>query len=75
MSSSLQVEGALVLQPSPVAGHTANLLTIVVWRGVCKRRDGGVDTVTLDAVEEGRIFLYDGQYQALAITLSDNAPL
>lgn len=57
VSACLQVESALVLQPSPVAGHAANLLAVVVWRWVGEGRDGRIDAVTLDAVEKGRVFL------------------
>ena len=65
VSARLQVEGALILQPSPIAGHAANLLAIVVWGRVCKRRDRWVNTVTLDTVEEARVFLYSCQFQDL----------
>lgn len=53
VAARLQVEGALVLQPPPVTGDAADLLTVVVWRGVREGGDGGVDAVALDAAEEG----------------------
>lgn len=58
VSAGLQVEGTLVLQPSPVASDAADLLAVVVWRGVGERGDGGIDAVALYAVEEGRVFLF-----------------
>ena len=51
--SRLEVEGTLVLQPPPVTGDAADLLAVVVWRGVREGGDGGVDAVALDAAEEG----------------------
>lgn len=57
VAACLEVEGALVLQPSSVACYAADLLAVVVWRRVGERGDGGVDAVALDAVEEGRVFL------------------
>lgn len=59
MTTCLQVERALVLQPPPVACHAADFLAVVVWRWVCEGGDGGVDAVALDAVEEGGVFLLD----------------
>jgi len=58
VAARLQVEGALVLQPPPVAGDAADLLAVVVGRGVREGGDGGVDAVALDAAEEGGIFLH-----------------
>ena len=55
--AGLEVESALVLQPPPVAGYTTNLLAIVVRRRVRQRRGSRIDTVALDTVEEGRVFL------------------
>ena len=52
VSAGLQIEGTLVLQPSPVASDAADFLTVVVWRGVGERGDGRIDAVTLYAVEE-----------------------
>jgi hypothetical protein len=63
VSSRLEVEGALVLQPPPVASHATNLLAVVIRGRVRKRRSSGVDAVALDAVEEGGIFLLVHQYQ------------
>ena len=73
----LQVEGTLILQPPPVAGHAANLLTVVVWRRICERGDGRINTVTLDAVKEGRVFLCSCQLQNPhpTSTFQDDLPL
>lgn len=56
--SCLEVEGALVLQPPPVARDTADFLAVIVWRGICEGGDRRVDAVALDAVEEGGVFLF-----------------
>jgi hypothetical protein len=60
--SRLEVEGALVLQPPPVAGDASNLLAVVIRGRVRKRRSSRVHAVALDAVEEGGIFLLVHQY-------------
>lgn len=57
MTARLQVEGALVLQPPPVARDATDLLAVVVGRGVGEGGDRGVDAVALDAVEEAGVFL------------------
>jgi hypothetical protein len=59
--SRLQVEGTLVLQPPPVSCYTADLLAVVVRRRVRKGRGGRVNSVSLDAAEEARVFLHGCQ--------------
>lgn len=69
VSAGLEVESSLVLEPSPVASHAANLLTVVVWWRVREGGCSGVNSVALDAVEEARVFLFT--CQTLSETLSD----
>lgn len=54
----LEIERTLVLQPPPIPRYTPNLLTIVIRGRVCQRRRRGIDTMFLDSVEKGRVFLF-----------------
>ena len=67
VSAGLQVEGALVLQPPPVASDAADFLAVVIWRRVRKRGNRRIDAVALDAVEEGRIFLYNYRQRSIPL--------
>lgn len=51
------VEGALILQPAPVAGHTADLLTIVIRYRIVHGGRSRVCTVTLDVSVKSLFFL------------------
>jgi hypothetical protein len=53
----LQIESALVLEPSSVVRYAADLLAVVVGYGVRYRGSCGVDPVALDAVIELPLFL------------------
>lgn len=54
---SLQVERPLVLQPSPVVCHAADLLAVVVRYWVLHRRASRIHAELLDAVVELFLFL------------------
>ena len=68
VSTSLQIESALVLQPPSVAGDAANLLAVIIWWRVCERGSCGIDAVALDAIEEGRVFLGECQYASACLS-------
>lgn len=50
--ASLQVERPLILQPSPIVRHAANLLAVVVRHRVLHRGARRIYTELFDAVEE-----------------------
>lgn len=66
----LAVEGALILQPAPVAGHTADLLTIVIRYRIVHRGRSRVCTVTLDVSVESLFFLSRCQLPVHVVRIS-----